>query len=89
MPKKQKETAKQVEEVAVENAVVEEQVEEPVVPKKEQAKQNGNSYEVAPAFKQYSSFLLAGGVVIPVKDGKVTVASNEVVSKLREGGFIK
>lgn len=82
MPKKPKEAVKQTEEIAVESAVVEKEV-----PKEQ--KSLGNSYEVAPAFKRYSSFLIAGGIVIPVEDGKVTVASDEIVSKLREGGFIK
>ena len=62
----------------VESAVVEEK----------QEKHNGFSYEVAPAFKRYASFLLDGGVVIPVKDGKVTAASDSIVKQLREGGFI-
>lgn len=79
MPKKQEKAVKQTEESAVENAVVE----------KEQKKSSGNTYEVAPMFKQYNSFLLSGGIVIPVQDGKVTVSSAELVSKLREGGFIK
>lgn len=82
MPKKPKEVVKQTDEVAVENAVVEKET-----PKEQ--KSTDNSYEVAPAFKKYNSFLLSGGVVIPVVDGKVTVASKEIVSKLREGGFIK
>ena len=78
MPKKRTETQ-----------VVEEA---PVIEKKaaESKQSNGsNTYDVAPAFEKYSSFLLAGGVVIPVEDGKVTIASDKVVAKLREGGFIK
>ena len=81
LPKKQasKDAVKPIENEAVESAVAE----------KGQQKPSGVSYEVAPAFKQYNSFLLDGGVVIPVKDGKVTVASDEIVAKLREGGFVK
>ena len=77
MPKKQEK--EKVKAVVEETPVVEEK------PKK----QSGNAYEVAEAFKNYSSFLLNGGVVIPVQDGKVTVASDALVTKMRKGGFIK
>ena len=68
-----------------------EQIEKPVEVeiKEERPKQKGTTYEVAKAFERYSSFLLEGGVVVPVNDGKVSVASEEIVNKLREGGFIE
>lgn len=46
------------------------------------------TYEVVDRLKSHKSFLLAGGVIIPITDGKVTVG--ETTHKLlSESGYLK